>query len=227
MTAHLALVAALLFLLLSFDKRSFFQYLKNKIFIRNSEPRRVDPAPMATTPCKWDETALLVIDMQAPLSQTLSNDFVLPAMGSPMLVAGAKAIVPSVAKVVSLARERGIFVIWVVREHDPSGRDVELFRRHHYSNGKGPTMKGAKGAELVEGLKIREGDYKLVKTRFSAFFNTHLDALLKGSGIKRLVIVELRGSLPNLKFYLYIQFYIVPSVLEGLAWLLRKLKANQ
>jgi hypothetical protein len=48
----------------------------------------------------------------------------------------------------------------VVREHDPSGRDAELFRRHHYSNGKGPTVKGAKGAELVDGLKIREGDLK-------------------------------------------------------------------
>lgn len=69
------------------------------------------------------------------------------------------------------------------------GRDVELFRRHHYSNGKGPTMKGAKGAQLVEGLKIREGEYKLVKTRFSAFFNTNLDALLKATRIKRLVIV--------------------------------------
>ncbi|XP_078176757.1 putative inactive nicotinamidase At3g16190 [Carex rostrata] len=123
-----------------------------------------------STPCKWDETALLVIDMQ--------NDFLL-----------AKAVVPSVAKVVSLARERGILVIWVVREHDPLGRDVELFRRHLYSNGKGLTMKGAKGAELVEGLKIREGEYKLVKTRFSAFFNTNLDALLKATRIKRLVIV--------------------------------------
>jgi nicotinamidase-related amidase len=41
------------------------------------------------------------------------NDFVLPGTGSPMLVAGAKAIVPSVTKVVSLARERGIFIVWV------------------------------------------------------------------------------------------------------------------
>ncbi|KAJ1690840.1 hypothetical protein LUZ63_014995 [Rhynchospora breviuscula] len=181
MTAHLTLLAALVFLLLSFDKRSLFQYLKKKILIINLEPRRLDSAPMATVCCNWNETALLVIDMQ--------NDFLLPEMGSPMLVPGAKAVVPAVAKVVSLARERGIFVIWVVREHDPSGKDVELFRRHHYSNGKGPTMKGAKGAELVDGLKIRDGDYKLVKTRFSAFFNTHLDAVLKGSGIKRLVIV--------------------------------------
>lgn len=77
----------------------------------------------------------------------------------------------------------------VVREHDPSGRDVELFRRHLYSGGKGPTVKGLKGAELADGLVIKEGDYKLVKTRFSAFFATHLDSVLKTLGIKNLVIV--------------------------------------
>ncbi|KAJ4834318.1 hypothetical protein Tsubulata_014218, partial [Turnera subulata] len=50
----------------------------------------------------------------------------------------------------------------VVREHDPLGRDVELFRRHRYSAGKlGPTSKGSAGAELVDGLVIKEGDYKL------------------------------------------------------------------
>ena len=79
-------------------------------------------------------------------------------------------------------------------EHDPSGRDVELFRRHLYSGGKGPTVKGLKGAELADGLVIKEGDYKLVKTRFSAFFATHLDSVLKTLGIKNLVIVGDRKS---------------------------------
>ena len=41
-----------------------------------------------------------------------------------------------------------------------------------YAAGKvGPAVKGSVGAELVDldGLLIKEGDYKLVKTRFSAF----------------------------------------------------------
>lgn len=82
-------------------------------------------------------------------------------------------------------------LIWVqvVREHDPLGRDVELFRRHLYPSEKGaPTVKGQIGAELVDGLVIEEGDYKLVKTRFSAFFATHLDSFLKGVGIDSLVV---------------------------------------
>lgn len=44
------------------------------------------------------------------------------------------------------------------------------------------------GAELVDGLVIKDGDYKLVKTRFSAFFNTHLHSYLQGNGVYNLVI---------------------------------------
>ncbi|XP_062023770.1 probable inactive nicotinamidase At3g16190 isoform X2 [Rosa rugosa] len=107
-----------------------------------------------------------------------------------MLVKGGKAIVPNVIDAVQMARQRGILVVWVVREHDPLGRDVELFRRHLYSAGKeGPTVKGQIGAELVDGLVIEEGDYKLVKTRFSAFFATHLDSYLKSNGVDSLVVI--------------------------------------
>ncbi|GMN37188.1 hypothetical protein TIFTF001_006616 [Ficus carica] len=94
---------------------------------------------------KWNHTALLVIDMQ--------KDFI--DEDGLLRVNGGKAIVPNVIKAVQVARQRGIPVIWVVREHDPQGRDVELFRRHLYSDGKvGPTAKGSVGAELVEGLTV-------------------------------------------------------------------------
>ncbi|KAM5579095.1 putative inactive nicotinamidase [Rosa sericea] len=107
-----------------------------------------------------------------------------------MLVKGGKAIVPNVIEAVQMARQRGILVVWVVREHDPLGRDVELFRRHLYPAGKeGPTVKGQIGAELVDGLVIEEGDYKLVKTRFSAFFATHLNSYLKSNGVDSLVVI--------------------------------------
>ncbi|KAK9102739.1 hypothetical protein Sjap_019993 [Stephania japonica] len=128
---------------------------------------------------KWKTTALLVVDMQ--------KDFVLPSGKS--RVAGGEAIVPSVLKVVEVARHRGILVVWVVREHDAIGRDVELFRRHQYGVGTiGPLVKGSDGAELVDDLIIKEGDYKLVKTRFSAFFATHLHSFLQTAGIKNVVV---------------------------------------
>ncbi|XP_020968423.1 probable inactive nicotinamidase At3g16190 isoform X4 [Arachis ipaensis] len=135
----------------------------------------VEPLEMAAQ--GWNGTALLVLDMQ--------KDFI----EGPIAVKGGKEIVPNVIKAVQVARERGILIVWVVRENDPLGRDVELFRRHYYAGGQvGPASKGSPGAELVEGLVIREGDYKLVKTRFSAFFATHLHSLLQGAGINNLVI---------------------------------------
>ncbi|KAG4211726.1 hypothetical protein ERO13_A02G119700v2 [Gossypium hirsutum] len=129
---------------------------------------------------KWKHAALLVIDMQ--------NDFILD--DGLMRVNGGKAIVPNVIKAVETARQRGILIVWVVREHDYLGRDVELFRRHLYTRQKeGPTTKGCLGAQLVDGLVIKEGDYKLVKTRFSAFFATHLHSFLQSNGVNNLVVV--------------------------------------
>uniref|UniRef100_A0A0D9VER4 Isochorismatase-like domain-containing protein n=1 Tax=Leersia perrieri TaxID=77586 RepID=A0A0D9VER4_9ORYZ len=84
-------------------------------------------------------------------------------------------------------------LVAVVREHDPFGRDVELFRRHRYSSGEGQVVKITEGAKLADGL-IKESDYKLVKTRFSAFFATQLDSVLRTSGIKNSIIVGVQTS---------------------------------
>ncbi|CAK8574657.1 unnamed protein product [Lathyrus sativus] len=127
----------------------------------------------------WNHAALLVIGMQ--------KDFI--DEESPVRIEGGKDIVPNVIKAVEVARQRGILIVWVAREHDPLGKDVELFRRHRYTAGKvGPASVGSKGAELVDGLVFREGDYKLVRTRFSAFFATHLHSVLQGAGINTLVV---------------------------------------
>uniref|UniRef100_A0A7N0TFJ6 Isochorismatase-like domain-containing protein n=1 Tax=Kalanchoe fedtschenkoi TaxID=63787 RepID=A0A7N0TFJ6_KALFE len=124
-------------------------------------------------------TALLVIDMQ--------RDFIDDT--SPIRVAGGKALVPNIVEAVQVCRNHGALVVWVVREHDPLGRDVEQFRRHFYAPGKaGAAVKGSAGAELVDQLVIEQDDYKLVKTRFSAFFNTHLHSVLQGLGIDSLVV---------------------------------------
>ncbi|RDX67246.1 putative inactive nicotinamidase, partial [Mucuna pruriens] len=157
----------------------------------------------------WNRTALLVIDMQVltylltfqchnvfgeiedSLSLSLQKDFI--EDWSPVALKGAKEIVPNVIKAVEVARQRGILIVWVVREHDPLGRDVEVFRRHEYGPGKvGPASKGSVGAELVDGLVIKEEDYKLVKTRFSAFFATNLHSVLQGTEINSLVVTGIQ-----------------------------------
>ena len=60
-----------------------------------------------------DGSVLLVIDMQ--------HDFV-DNPTSPVLVPGASNIILAVAHVVELARLAKVPVIWIVREHDSSGK---------------------------------------------------------------------------------------------------------
>lgn len=87
----------------------------------------------------------------------------------------------------------------VVREHDPLGRDVELFRRHLYVGDKPKlVVKDSTGAELVDGFEIKSHDYKLVKTRFSAFLNTNLHSYLQGIGVNKLVVT---GNIVGSIFY--------------------------
>ncbi|PHU07332.1 putative inactive nicotinamidase [Capsicum chinense] len=95
----------------------------------------------------------------------------------------------------------------VVREHDPLGRDVELFNRHLYIDGKRkPTSKGVVGIELVDGLVIQECDYKLVKTRFSALFNTNLHSYLQVIGVTNLVTVDsTAAATPDIHIGMYSQ----------------------
>jgi nicotinamidase-related amidase len=123
-------------------------------------------------------TAVLVIDMQ--------NDFVLP--GSPLCVSGAKATLPTIAQLHDHARRNGWTVVHVIRQHDASGCDAEPFRRHLFENGSGFCVKGTRGAQIVDELQPKNGDYQVVKTRFSGFFKTELHQLLQRLGIKRLIL---------------------------------------
>lgn len=59
--------------------------------------------------------ALLVIDMQ--------NDFCLPS--SPLCVAGAQDCLPLVKEAVELARQKQVPVVWVIREHEPTGKPLQ------------------------------------------------------------------------------------------------------
>ncbi|GAU51944.1 hypothetical protein TSUD_417270 [Trifolium subterraneum] len=59
-----------------------------------------------------------------------------------------------------------------------------MSRSQIVSGNLGLATEGSKGAGLV----VKEEDYKIVKTRFSAFFDTNLHSVLQGAGINNLVV---------------------------------------
>jgi len=122
--------------------------------------------------------ALLVVDMQ--------NDFVLP--DAPAAVKGAAATIPRIKAVLDRFRRSGWPVFHVVREYRADGSDIEISRRDAFLAGPGYVIPGTTGAEIVRALSPESGEYRIVKPRFSAFFGTELELILRRLAVDRLVL---------------------------------------
>ena len=125
--------------------------------------------------------ALLVIDMQ--------NGFLNPA--SPLCIRGARATVPACARVIAGCRAAGAAVIFVNRAYRADGSDVEHTRRQVWEEGGRPLTPGSTGPLSVENpaeFGREEGDYEIIKPRYSAFFQTPLDLLLRRLGVDTVVL---------------------------------------
>jgi len=124
------------------------------------------------------KTVLIIIDMQ--------NDFVLP--DAPQCIDGAVAIMPNLQKVLGIFREKSLPVFHVYREYREDGSDIEKTRLDDFLEGEKYCVPHTKGCEIVDELSPIEGEYKIVKNRFSAFMNTELDFILRRLEIERIVV---------------------------------------
>ncbi|MGE8541601.1 MAG: pyrimidine utilization protein B [Acinetobacter sp.] len=152
------------------------------------------PEAIALAP---EQTALIVIDMQNAYT----------SMGGYLDLAGfdvskTKPVVENIKKAVAAAHEAGIQVIyfkngWDDQYREAGGEDSPNF---HKSNAlktmrKKPELQGtllAKGHwdfELIDELQPLEQDLVIEKPRYSGFFNTALDSMLRCRGIRNLVFV--------------------------------------
>ncbi len=94
----------------------------------------------------------------------------------------AAAIVPQIDALVRAARERGALIIWIIDQHRAGKPDWELEHvRDH-------CMEGTPGVELAPPLTPEPEDYVLNKRRYSAFFATDLDLILRDNHIDTLIL---------------------------------------
>lgn len=121
---------------------------------------------------KLNKPAILVVDML--------NDFVYGALTCER----GKAIVPATAKLLNAAREKGVPVIFCNDAHIKDiDRELALWGNH--------AIAGTPGAEVIPELGLSERDYVVPKRRYSGFFQTDLDILLRELGVKTLVMTGL------------------------------------
>lgn len=121
--------------------------------------------------------ALLVIDML--------NDFVLE--GAPLVVEGARGIIPAIRDRIEDARKRGASIIYVCDRHAPDDAEFKYWPPH--------AVSGTPGSEVVRELAPRPGDIVVPKTRYSGFYGTQLDRILEERGVGRLTLT---GVLTNI-----------------------------
>ncbi len=115
--------------------------------------------------------ALLIIDML--------NDFV--SRDGKLYVPKSEEIIPNVKALADAFRKNGLPVIYANDSHIPKiDKELQLWGEH--------AVRGTWGAEVVEELKPREGDFVIKKRRYSAFFSTDLDLVLRELGVDELVL---------------------------------------
>ena len=79
-------------------------------------------------------------------------------------------------------------VFHIVREYRADGSDIEISRREAFLSGRPYVVPGTSGVEIVDGLSPRSTEYRIVKPRFSAFFGTELDLILRRLAVECLAV---------------------------------------
>ena len=144
-----------------------------------------------------ETTAVVVIDMQNAYAS--AGGYVDLAGFD---IAGAAGTIGKIATVLKTARAAGVQVVFLQNGWDAEYREAggPGSPNWHKSNAlktmrKRPELAGqllARGGwdyALVEALKPQPADISLHKTRYSAFFNSQLDSVLRSRGIRNIVFV--------------------------------------
>ncbi|MBP3965986.1 MULTISPECIES: cysteine hydrolase family protein [Paenibacillus] len=123
------------------------------------------------------KAALLIIDV--------TKGSLLPPEKTPIPIFDAQTAVDNIGKVLETARQAGIPVIFFQELHRVDlidfGRELEGVEDIH-------CLEGSEDVEFLDYLKPARGEYAIGKRRYSCFFSTDLNILLKGLKVETLLV---------------------------------------
>ncbi len=127
------------------------------------------------------KAALLVVDMQR---------FFLDA-ASPTFTCSGAAILPSVARTIEAFRSRGRPIIYTRHVHHPEKLDAGIMQWWW----QGMCLEGSPESDVHPDIAPRAEDKVVLKHRYSAFYDTDLETVLRCLGIGDIVVC---GVMTNL-----------------------------
>jgi ureidoacrylate peracid hydrolase len=153
-------------------------------------PARPEPLTL-----RLAETALVVVDMQNAYA---SPGGYLDLAGFD--IGGAAAVIERIGAAIAAARQAGLLVVFFQNGWDPDyveaggpgspnwhkSNALKTMRARPELHGK-LLAKGGWDYALVDALQPQQGDIVIAKPRYSAFYHTNLDSMLRARGIRSLV----------------------------------------
>ena len=128
---------------------------------------------------------LLVVDMQ--------NEFL--DKGGAVFFHYATEIVPNLKRILLASRKASIPAVFTGHVHEDPSRDGGLTAQWWPEIKRGESLiKGTRGVEVFDKVRPRKDEKIVWKHRYSAFYNTDLEIILRGMQVKDLIIT---GVLTN------------------------------
>ena len=133
-----------------------------------------------------NKTALIVVDMQKGFIEK----------GAFLELEAARNMIPTLQKLISVCRENAIPIVYTRMSHQFIKSTVypELWPDHFNKDGSAILVPGSREFELVDELELTDEDLIVDKDRYSAFFGTKLDIILKEKGIQNVIITGLASN---------------------------------
>ncbi len=133
---------------------------------------------------KPNHTALIVVDMQKEFCETSELSTRLEIDSQVIMTS-----ISSMKKLIDQAHKHGVLVIYTQEIDDPKYMTEPMWEQLNRKQMKPYCLSGTKGIEIIKEFKLIPDDEIVIKHRFSAFYNTDLDILLKTKKIKTCVFI--------------------------------------
>ncbi len=99
----------------------------------------------------------------------------------------SRKIIPFVKKKIDEFHKNNDLVVFICDSHDKNDLEFKMFPKH--------CVAGTKGAEIIDELPVEKKDVIIKKTRYSAFYNSNLDSVLKNNSISEVHVVGVCTSI--------------------------------
>lgn len=125
----------------------------------------------------FERAALMVVDMQ---NVSLPSEF--------YSVYNMPEVVQNCQKIIEACREAGIPVIYTRQTHRPDGIGAAYMEPKDESGRPYAYVEGSWDWQVIDDLTPKPGEIVINKTRWSAFFHTDAEVMLRGLGIRNIIL---------------------------------------